>query len=248
MRTDSISASRSLLLIQARLTSISWKHAIYNINRTEPSETSAGPYLGNLTLPANKGHEAMAYLTYIVDHYHDLPSTLVFLHAHRDGNKAWHTDTPGHSNVASARTLRLPAVLRHGYVNLRCDPDPGCHPNDENGAHLVVTPDIWDGLFKDSSTPSWEFAAHLRGRGGEGSREAMNATSSTKARERKLVVPQISVACCAQFAISRETVMKRTRDDYIGFRQWLLDTDLPDSESGRVFEYLWHIIFGRDAI
>jgi hypothetical protein len=59
---------------------------------------------------------------------------------------------------------------------------------------------------------------------------------------------EIGAACCAQFAVSRTQVQQRTKDEYIHFRNWVLDTLLPDRESGRVMEYLWHIIFGRDGV
>lgn len=42
-------------------------------------------------VPANKGHESMAYLTYIIDHYHHLPSLIIFHHAQR---YQWHNDDP----------------------------------------------------------------------------------------------------------------------------------------------------------
>ncbi|KAL8877163.1 MAG: hypothetical protein Q9198_004773 [Flavoplaca austrocitrina] len=66
-----------------------WQHAIYTVN---PSASTPNT---TLTTPQNKGHESMAYLTYIIDHYTSLPSTLAFIHPHRRGFRdAWHTDTP----------------------------------------------------------------------------------------------------------------------------------------------------------
>ena len=77
--------------------------------------------------PKNKGRESLAYLQYIVDHYDDLPSTIVFLHSHKDGwPGAWHTDTMAYSNVDSIRALQTDFVQRNGYVNLRCQQTPGC--------------------------------------------------------------------------------------------------------------------------
>ena len=61
-------------------------------------------------------------------------------------------------------------------------------------------------------------------------------------------VPEIGVPCCAQFGVSRSAVLQRSREDYIAFRQWLLNTELSDVVSGTAFEYLWHIIFGQPAI
>lgn len=59
---------------------------------------------------------------------------------------------------------------------------------------------------------------------------------------------EVGTPCCAQFAVSKQQVLLRPLNDYVRYRQWLLDTDLEDSISGRVFEYLWHVIFGRSAV
>jgi hypothetical protein len=58
----------------------------------------------------------------------------------------------------------------------------------------------------------------------------------------------IASACCAQFAVSRDQVLKRPLEDYVKIRQWVMDTDRDDASSGRVMEYLWHVIFGKDLV
>jgi len=58
----------------------------------------------------------------------------------------------------------------------------------------------------------------------------------------------IATPCCAQFAVSREQVLKRSKEEYERFLKWLLDTPLDDFTSGRVFEYLWHVIFGKEPV
>jgi hypothetical protein len=58
----------------------------------------------------------------------------------------------------------------------------------------------------------------------------------------------IASPCCAQFAVSGERVLKRGREEYEGYLKWLLETPLDDFTSGRVFEYLWHVIFGMEAV
>lgn len=64
-----------------------------------------------------------------------------------------------------------------------------------------------------------------------------------------LSVPEeVGAACCAQFAVSSEQVYKRPRSDYVQIRQWLIDTDRDDAHSGRIMEFLWHIIFGKNAV
>jgi hypothetical protein len=53
----------------------------------------------------------MAYLTYLIDDYDALPSSMVFLHSHRDGfTVAWHVNAPLHDNVAAMRALQLDFV------------------------------------------------------------------------------------------------------------------------------------------
>ncbi|KAJ6155860.1 hypothetical protein N7470_006426 [Penicillium chermesinum] len=57
----------------------------------------------------------------------------------------------------------------------------------------------------------------------------------------------VGVPCCSQFAVSREAVRARPKADYERCRQWLLDVDLDNATSGRIFEYAWHIMFGKTA-
>lgn len=59
---------------------------------------------------------------------------------------------------------------------------------------------------------------------------------------------QIGAACCAQFAVSRDSVRKRPLKEYVHFRDWVMKTELDDETSGRVFEYLWHVIFGKEPV
>ena len=197
-----------------------------------------------MVVPENKGNEAMAYLTHIIENYDHLPSILLFLHAHRNGFKeAWHTDAPLHDQVIAVRSLQLPYILKHGYVNLRCNPDPGCLNNGgKTGASLSVTPGIWNDMFTNTSTTPRKLAARV-----DHDEQSALARSSS-ASGLVSVVPEIRVACCAQFGLSKQAILGRPRDDYIRFRNWLLDTKLPNSDSGCVFEYLWHIIFGQKAV
>ncbi|KAJ6155709.1 hypothetical protein N7470_006275 [Penicillium chermesinum] len=186
-----------------------WQRAIYVVNPS--SETRSNDEI--LTTPFNKGHEAMAYLTYVIDYYDKLPSTIVFLHAHRSGFfLAWHVDAPMHDNVIAMKSLNLPFIQQNGYVNLRCNWNPGCKESHRVNAH--VTDQV-----------------------------------SQKGAQRLLRKPDlIGAACCAQFAVSRSQVHRRPRDDYVKFRQWLVDTSMNDASSGRVMEFMWHVIFGMEAV
>lgn len=173
----------------------------------------------------NKGKESAVYLQYLIDHYHALPSLLVFLHAHRDGYpRAWHTEFAEHSNVRTVQMLQSDFVLRSGYANLRCTHSPGC-PDE-------IRPFRDQGPGPDDSRPQEPaFAIAWR--------EMFNTS---------LVPEVIAAPCCSQFAVSRDQVLKRPLSDYERFRRWVFDTDLEDDISGRVMEYMWHVIFGRDPV
>lgn len=190
-----------------------WQAAIYTVNPSSSNITTDK----TLTTPMNKGRESMAYLSYIIDNYARLPSTLVFLHSHRSGFlSAWHTDTPLHDNVDALRALRIPFVQKNGYVNLRCNWNPGCLEAHRDNAH--VTPEVWGEVFAGTS----------------GEAEPAPAL--------------VGAACCAQFAVSRDQVLARPLADYERFREWIVETEKSDAKSGRVLEFLWHVIFGKDAV
>lgn len=172
----------------------------------------------------------MAYLTYLIDNYDTLPSTIAFLHSHRRGFlKAWHTDAPLHDNVYAMQHLQLGFVQQNGYVNLRCRWNPGCLSTQRRNGH--VTPEIWQTIFANTSTPPSD----------------LNAQTGSQTGGFPMP-PMIGVACCGQFSVSRQQVHKRPREDYIIIRNWLFNTELNDAKSGRVLEYLWHIIFAADAV
>lgn len=190
----------------------SWQPFIYTVNPSPLSPPSL------LRTPLNKGHESLAYLTFILDNYDALPATIAFMHAHERGRlPAWHVDAPGHSNPYTLQHLSLPLVQRAGYVNLRCNWNPGCSLASRRYANknqVRITPSIWSALF--------------------GNETAMPEV--------------IAQACCAQFVVSRERVRARKREDYVRMRDWVVGTGMGDDESGRVMEYLWHVVFGEESI
>lgn len=50
----------------------------------------------------------------------------------------------------------------------------------------------------------------------------------------------VGVHCGAQFAVSRDRILDRPQQDYRRYRDWLWETSLEDSISGRIMEYSWH--------
>jgi hypothetical protein len=104
-----------------------------------------------------------------------------------------------------------------------------------------VNGEVWEEIFSGTTTlPVVEAFQNST---------AEELSSSQQDREKaKYLNVGIASACCAQFAVSREQVLRRPIEDYIKIRQWVIDTDRDDANSGRVMEYLWHVIFGKDLI
>ncbi|KAK0635536.1 hypothetical protein B0T17DRAFT_612388 [Bombardia bombarda] len=161
--------------------------------------------------PVNKGREAMAYLTYIIEHYAKLPDISVFMHSHRS---SWHDNFFGLDTVQTLQRLKLDHVVRLGYFNLRCNWEPGCpdhiHPRDP--------------VFDDDKPEQYYFAS-----------------AWSDIFPMLEVPETLSQPCCAQFALTADRIRVWPQDEYIFLRDWMLMTELEDEISGRVFEYLYQL-------
>ncbi|KAJ5948014.1 hypothetical protein N7466_001029 [Penicillium verhagenii] len=173
------------------------------------------------TVPENKGNEAMVYLTYIIDRYNTLPDVTLFVHG---GRYQWHNDNPLYDSVISINDFQIDHVRNTGYVNMRCSWTIGCPAELEPARYLRERPD-------DQSHPTAMEFPH----------SFMELFPGTE-------VPEVvGVPCCSQFAVSREAVRARKKEEYIHMRDWLLASPLDASTSGRIFEYSWHIMFGKTS-
>lgn len=164
-----------------------------------------------LSVPKNKGREGMTYLTFIINNYSSLPDIVIFLHAER---YQWHNDDPLYDGVRTLSRLQIPYIQEQGYVNLRCVWTLGCpdeiHPLEHPASEIT-----------SETSASQVYAASFR--------ELFP----------DIPIPEsIGVSCCAQFAVTRETILKRPIQDYQRYRRWLLETQLEDGLSGRVLEYV----------
>lgn len=213
------SYTRTLVMGRLRSEDVSWTHHLPNINC---SIYTVDDDEADLQIPKNKGHEAMVYLTYIIDHYDELPDTVLFFHPHRS---TWHNNIL--LDLDSAKTITHLSdahVARQGYMNARCHHDPGCpdwlHPDRPQAEWDLVhkseerffTPAVWRELHPDAP-----------------------------------LAPAISQPCCAQFAVSGARIRAHPRAEYLRYRDWLLNTELADENSGRVMEYTWQYIFTGQA-
>lgn len=198
---------------------------IYNVDGVS-SESSH-----NLQVPANRGHESMPYLTYIIDNFDSLPATSVFVHGSRF---SWHNDDVNYDNLNLLRRLNTTSALTSpsmGYHNLRCDWSASTCTSDslpqnsyETRLRGVIEPfnarAVSDGLLPIALQQI--FGSAILGRS-----------------------DAVRSQCCAQFIVSRDNVKQHTREEYIALRQWLLDGPAPPDDliAGRIMSYLWHILF-----
>lgn len=192
--------------------------SITNDQHLNPHIYVVDDHTAPLHTPMNKGHEAMVYLTYLIDNYDSLADITIFMHPHRI---AWHNpELLGHDAFEMLRRLSSERVIREGYMNLRCYWDPGCpdrlYPSKSNRFNLkreeLALAAAWAELFTDDPIPE-----------------------------------VIGAPCCAQFAVARERIQSIPRANFVKYRNWLMRTPETDWISGRVFEYLWHKIFANQA-
>ncbi|KAJ5081473.1 hypothetical protein NUU61_009737 [Penicillium alfredii] len=214
------------------------------------------PNSDHLQVPANRGHEAMAYLTFLIDNHAHIPAAgAVFVHGSR---WAWHNDAPDYDNAALLATLDIPRALApSGYHNLRCDwststcvPSAPAQGSLEMRLQSAVAP--WSArAASDTALPS-ALAAIFGGDADD--YRAAQASGRLLLGRGEAVRSQ----CCAQFVVSRDRIWQHTRDEYVALRQWLLDggdsnlaprsrnrkvAPRDDKAAGRILSYLWHILF-----
>jgi hypothetical protein len=181
------------------------------------------PEPGYLIPFTTQGHEGAAYLSYIVEFYDELPAYSIFVHSSAEH---WHNDLFGPRTADALRNLRFEAVQSRGFLNLRCSSAPLCpdawHP-------LHPAPHDLDYLYLHDIFP--DIYAEL-----------FNVSSDDAPL-------RIGSLCCGQFAVSRDKIRERPRDDYARILQWVAETDVSDSYGiGFLLEKIWHIIFGFDPI
>ncbi|KAL9619482.1 MAG: hypothetical protein Q9160_005919 [Pyrenula sp. 1 TL-2023] len=210
--------SRTLVLARTHEEDVGWISRdipTSNHTLTVASYTVDDP-LSELTVPVNKGHESMVYLTYIIDHYDMLNDVTMFMHSHQF---AWHNNDLLNSDAANTVwRLNLEKVTREGYMNLRCHLQPGC-------VQRVLHP----------AKPSLDL--HY-------AEEPMIAIAWIELFGPTVPVPEtLAQPCCGQFAVSRDRLRALPREQYIHFRKWLIETSYADNISGRIFEHIWHFIF-----
>lgn len=180
-----------------------------------------------LPVPANKGNEAMRYLSFIIDNYDTLPDFIAFRHGHKE---SWHQSFDA---VTEMNNLNLTTIRSRRYQNFKCNDPCAQHiyladkQRAENASNHGTNK-----LLSTRSDPPVDAAIY----------ELWDAWFGVPMPE------DVNSACCAQFVVTKEAVYTRTKEKYIEWRQWLLHTSLEDHHSGMVFERLWHVVFGTTPV
>ncbi|KAF2672187.1 hypothetical protein BT63DRAFT_190955 [Microthyrium microscopicum] len=212
--------SHTLVMGRTRKDDLSW------ISRELPDINTAIYSVDDLHAPlhtrANKGHEAMPYLSYIIDNYYNLPDVVLFFHPHQ---KATHNNLVLDRDTAKTiLQMDLEQVYRDGYANTRCERVPGCPawlrfdlPEEklnryERKEEEFLTSKLWRDLYQGATPPA-----------------------------------SIGQSCCAQLAVSRNAIRARPLSSYVHYRDWLMSTPLEDGISGRIFEHSWQYMLGGVA-
>ena len=176
----------------------------------------------------NQGETAV-YLQYIVEQYDNLPDAVIFMHAHQVA--------PHMPNKLDILTkLRWDAF---DYANLR---------------YTNITFDLWGKWTGDwlcplnplDAPPSdevvWDELRVNQSRLFAEVWEELFASSIGQ-------MPQyVHSPCCAEFLVSRARIHARPLSFYEDCLNWLEATSSDRYWAGRIFEYVWHIIFGEPAL
>ncbi|KAK9808687.1 hypothetical protein WJX72_001949 [[Myrmecia] bisecta] len=166
-----------------------------------------------------RGNEALAYFTFIVDFYDDLPASMVFLHGHQ---YAWHM--PDVVPVLRKLQWDLP------FANLN---------------YMNATDDSFTGSMLFPARPeqlgvgSWLYNQ---------SKHYKDAWEELMSAELGPVPERVAAPCCSTLLVSRERILRHPKAFYERIRMWLAVTTVGSFWSGRVFEYMWGPLFGNSAI
>jgi hypothetical protein len=174
--------------------------------------------------PANKGNEAMMYLTYIYEFYDKLPDISIFTHG---ADSAWHVDGAlEYSTAYAIEHLDLEEVVRRQYLNLRIGWEYGC-PAWINTSITISSPDYDQNMKGEEPFMKDAFEQNF---------------------PNDDVPPILSQPCCSQFAVTKEAIRSVPRELYKLQIDWLLDTILHNGISGRIWERLWQWVFLKKAV
>jgi hypothetical protein len=169
----------------------------------------------------NKGHEAMMYHQYFYDYYDRLPDISILIHSQ---SRAWHVEQLlDQSMIFSLNHLDLREVQKRQFLNLRVSWGIGCSTGSINTTRAGEE----NGFIPEQKDM----------------REAFRANFNL------YDIPEIlATPCCSQIAVAKERVLSVPKEQYKHHIDWLIQTPLKDSISGRTWEHMWQYLFLQKAI
>ncbi|EPE34414.1 hypothetical protein GLAREA_10108 [Glarea lozoyensis ATCC 20868] len=209
--------TKSLVIAATTSSNVSWVSSAIKSTNWKPYIYITDSADAQLTVPINRGNEAMVYLTYIIQNYVDSLPDIMFFHHHHEN--AWHQLLTASHEITY---LKDQFVMDSGYVSPRCL--GSCENVIELSGNYIPLSDLEDAIPRETQIGS--FLMEFLG----------------------WIPEKIASPCCAQFAVSREAVYRRSLDEWKSIRKWLEETKLSSSSSGRVLEHTWHILFGMESI
>ncbi|KAK3617153.1 hypothetical protein LTR56_025477 [Elasticomyces elasticus] len=209
----------SLVIASIKGDDISWAYNLPIPNLKVFQYVSNDPYAEYHPYQA-KGREALMYFTYLHDFYDSLYDITIFVHA---DETPWHVEGTLLQNTSFALSiLDLEQVQKRGYFNLRATWRAGCP--------------AWINTQKTfADTDRKEEEPYMA--------EAWHANFG----EDEVVPEQVGGPCCSQFAVTREAIRRRPREQYRRSMDWLLSSRWSDAVLGRVWEHMWPRLFTDDA-
>jgi hypothetical protein len=167
----------------------------------------------------DKGRVANVYLTWIIENYHNLLETLVFIpprDKHEKNHLLFHN---------ALLNLKIPFVQDSGFANLQCP----TQKSQTTCNHKALEP----------MHPPYELRTL----------EEKVPKALTTLFNNHVEVPQrIAMVLGGAFVISKAQVQKRSAQDYLNYWTWLSKTIMDDDSSGPLMEYISPIVFGEEAI
>ncbi|KAM3424247.1 hypothetical protein BST61_g11213 [Cercospora zeina] len=168
--------------------------------------------------PVAQGREALMYFTYLFDKYENLADVNIFIHAEEH---PWHLDSALWQSMTFALShLDLSQVLERRYFSLYTS--------------------LKGGRVEGYNTSKTSLETNV-------SEESYMADALRANFGNDVIVPEILLGpCCSQFAVSRDAILSRPREQYEHSMKWLTETTWPDQLTGRVWEHMWPFLFLRD--
>ena len=220
---EGVTPDIGIVMAKTRPENVNWLLELYKDMPFRPYVYSSDRFVepGCIAPRSRRGRETATYLSYLIDNYDSLPEYSIFVHAKHE---QWHNDV-GSRTADVLKSLRFQHITATGFVNLRCSSFPGC-PVSVN----PLDPTEYDIRNKDTRA----FFAEIY-------MELFDVPRGNVPRH-------IGNVCCAQFAVTRARILQRPRSDYERMLRWVDHTHEGDFAVGWVFEKLWDIVFGMDAI